>query len=861
MASAGPRRRRSGSTSIGSVSPGRPVGAAPAPGRDEAAVAGGGPQFEPLEGRLLLSAAPVPRISVLATLNRLGPAPSHLDAALGPPRAYPIAIVQSISPDATSPPGSALIPAQVRHAYGFDQVVFGSATGDGSGQTIAIIDAYDYPTALTDVNAFSTEFGLPLFNGSGGPTFARVAQDGTTNYPPTDPAGAGNPNGTWEGEDALDIEWAHATAPMANIILVEANDPSMTNLVQNAANWARSQPGVSVVSMSFSGNEFPGETSYDTYFTTPSGHGGVTFFAASGDTGSPSGYPAYSPNIVAVGGTTLTLNGSDYVSESGWSGSGGGVSSYENQPAYQNGVVSQSGTLRTNPDIAMDADPNTGVAVYDSWDTPGSPWSQVGGTSLATPIWAGLVAVVDQGRALESLPSLDGRTQALPTLYSLPATDFHDITSGNNGFAAGPGYDLVTGLGTPYANRLIYDLGGLGSISGSVFQDNNADGVQDGTDVPLSGVTVYLDTNDNGVLDQSSSATAVSANVPRNIPDNRTIGVTSTLTFSGSSSLILDVNITFSITHTRDADLTAYLIGPDGTQVTLFSKIGGTGQNFTSTTLDDRAATSITAGTAPFTGTFSPSPGLLSAFNGKSALGTWSFKVVDSRRGNTGSIQAWSLSLTMAGEVSTLTDANGQYLFKNVPANTYFIRQVVPANEVQTAPVPGAPPAGANVVAVTGNMTGQSFADFPTVFAASGGADSFYVSLDASHAYVQITTSNAPLAPPTYQVALSLLPSLTFNLTGTSNSLSVDFANGSPVPAGGIAFNAGGASDALQIIGQAPSQAFTLTNSQIGLSGGGQIVFQGIESLWLLNCTADVMGGLTAVGDLHLGPGSTLTLG
>ena len=154
--------------------------------------------------------------------------------------------------------------------------------------------------------------------------------------------------------------------------------------------------------MSWGGGEFSSESRYDSYFTTPSGHGGVTFVASSGDSGSPVGYPAISPNVLSVGGTTLNLNSQGgYSSESGWSGSGGGISAYESQPSYQKGVVTQSTIYRTNPDVAYDADPNTGFPVYDSYNNPASsPWGQWGGTSDAAPQWAALIAIADQGRAL-----------------------------------------------------------------------------------------------------------------------------------------------------------------------------------------------------------------------------------------------------------------------------------------------------------------------------------------------------------------------------------------------------------------------------------------------------------------------------
>jgi len=227
---------------------------------------------------------------------------------------------------------------------------------------------------------------------------------------------------------------------------------------------------VVAVSMSWGGGEFSGETTYDSVFTTPGGHGGVAFFASSGDTGAPVSYPAVSPNVVSVGGTSLRLSGSTYGSESGWSGSGGGISAYESKPSYQNGVVTQSTTKRSNPDVAYDSDPSTGFAVYDSFNNgTASPWSQFGGTSAAAPQWAALTAIVDQGRALAGLGALDGRTQLLPAIYALNAGDFHDVTTGGStgspSYTAAAGYDLVTGRGTPVANRVIADLVSWGSSS------------------------------------------------------------------------------------------------------------------------------------------------------------------------------------------------------------------------------------------------------------------------------------------------------------------------------------------------------------------------------------------------------------
>ncbi len=333
-----------------------------------------------------------------------------------------------------------LTPAQVRHAYGFDQLPY-----DGSGQTIALVLAHDNPTAAQDLRTFDRQFGLP------DPTLLKATQGSRVSYDPG-----------WALESSLDVEWAHAIAPRATLLLVEAASTSLSDLM-SAVDYARHYPGVSVVSMSWGANEFPGENQLDGLFTTPAGHTGVTFVAASGDTGGQTIYPSTSPNVVAVGGTSLTVSTGGYVRETGWNGSGGGASSFEAVPSYQAGT--QAFGRRTTPDVAYNADPNTGMLVVS-----GGSWYGVGGTSAGAPQWAGLFALVDQGLAKQGAQPLDGRTQALPALYTLArshyAADFHDVTAGRaGGFTANAGYDLVTGLGSPVANNLIPGL--IGAVIGT----------------------------------------------------------------------------------------------------------------------------------------------------------------------------------------------------------------------------------------------------------------------------------------------------------------------------------------------------------------------------------------------------------
>jgi hypothetical protein len=261
-------------------------------------------------------------------------------------------------------------------------------------------------------------------------------------------------NSDWAVEIALDVEWAHAIAPGANILLVEANTDNFPDLLL-AVNRAKVQAGVTVISMSWGGSEFLGETNWDSAFTPRRTSPGETFIAASGDEGSPPEWPAISPNVLSVGGTTLKLSGNAYANEWAWSGSTGGVATYESEPLYQRRV--QSTGLRANPDVAFDADPDTGIAVYLMVPGGGpAGWAEFGGTSASTPQWAALVAIANQGRALRGIPPLNAAQSAL---YNLPSTDFHDITDGSNGgYNAGPGYDGLTGLGSPRANLVIQHL-------------------------------------------------------------------------------------------------------------------------------------------------------------------------------------------------------------------------------------------------------------------------------------------------------------------------------------------------------------------------------------------------------------------
>ena len=320
-------------------------------------------------------------------------------------------------------------PTQIRHAYGID-----SLAQNGAGQTIAIIDAYDDPTIAGDLAAFNARFGLPT---SG---FTKAIPQGTPTY-----------DAGWAGEIALDVEWAHAIAPAANILLVEAKSAQFSDLLA-AVDYAVAH-GANQVSMSFGGGDFSGETYYDSHFNHP----GVSFFASAGDSGAGVEYPAASPYVTAVGGTLVSLDAAgNRVSEVAWTGSGGGATANESKPSYQNGIFNGAG--RGVPDVSYNADPNSGVLVYNS--SGGGSWYQVGGTSAGAPQWAGIAALINQGRAAAGKATIGtGTTFGLnQILYTLPGADYYDVTAGSNGNPATAGYDLVTGLGSPVASKLVPDL-------------------------------------------------------------------------------------------------------------------------------------------------------------------------------------------------------------------------------------------------------------------------------------------------------------------------------------------------------------------------------------------------------------------
>lgn len=389
------------------------------------------------------------------------------------------------TPFATGSTVTTYTPAQIRAAYGLPAMPLAGVTPTaaqaaqlGAGQTIYIVDAMHDPNVVAELNAFNQKFGLPacvsktIPVGTSLPLAAATAKDGCvlyvayttttgalTNTAPAYDAG-------WATEIALDVQWVHATAPLARIVLIEAPDSSVNSLLGGIRLANLIGPGI--VSMSFGAGEGSWTSQVDASFAGT----GMSYLAATGDSGAAVSWPAVSSRVLAVGGTTLSYSSLSARKEVGWAKTGGGISAYVATPAYQARSVPGVGSLvrRSVADVAFNADPMSGQFV--SVIKPGTTtvnWLSAGGTSLATPQWAGLIAIANAIRAQAS-KSVLGATQtvlygqigAVPGVY---AAAFADITSGTNGTcatcSARIGYDSLTGLGSPNVSSLLSTLSGV----------------------------------------------------------------------------------------------------------------------------------------------------------------------------------------------------------------------------------------------------------------------------------------------------------------------------------------------------------------------------------------------------------------
>ena len=373
-------------------------------------------------------------------------------------------------------------PSGLQSVYGANSIPSGAG---GKGVTIAIVDAYHYANAASDLTTFNTAMGLPQLDNIGGDGQLTIV--GCTNATSVNPPdygvtcaspSTGSANSGWETEEMLDLEYAHAMAPYANILMVEGYSAGLANLF-GAVYYATSH--ADIVSDSWGAAEFSTVSTYDTTFGQ-----GIPILFSSGDFGEYVGstvtpqYPCSSPNVTCVGGTTLLPTGSPLhrSTETAWScragdthcatygGSGGGCSAYESLPFYQNvgaigggGAPTVCGSFRAVPDIAAIANPATGAMIYDSGN---GGYAQYGGTSLACPVTAGLFAQIIAARTTfgqDYIPYFNPPIYAA-ALRSYPFF-FWDVTSGTNGYSAGTGFDLVTGLGVSNAADMANRFFGL----------------------------------------------------------------------------------------------------------------------------------------------------------------------------------------------------------------------------------------------------------------------------------------------------------------------------------------------------------------------------------------------------------------
>ncbi|WP_344666906.1 putative Ig domain-containing protein [Catenulispora yoronensis] len=454
-------------------------------------------------------------------------------------------LAAAVSPNAI-PSGVGYGPAQLQSAYNLTS----ASAANGAGRTIALVDAFDYPSAAGDLAAYRSAAGLPAA------TFSKVNQNGATSPLPS-PASASD---DWTVEAALDMDMASAICPLCNIVLVEAQDDSSDGLYI-AQNTAASLAGY--ISNSWGGTEDSTATSYDSsYFTHASG---IVTTVSAGDSDYGVSYPATSPKVVSVGGTALsTASNSRGWTESVWNtttgseGTGSGCSGFEAQPAWQTALGLPSGcSKRIDNDVAADADPATGVAVYDTYNSNGG-WNEVGGTSASSPMIAAMYALAGNGGAT---PAQD--------VYQHTA-NFYDVTTGKDASScspsylctAGTGYDGPTGIGTPNG------IAGLQAGTSAETVTVGNPGSQSSTVGTAIG-TLQISASDSAGKALTYSATGL----PAGLSISSSGAITGTPTTAGTSS----VTVTASSGTATGSTTFSWTVNPVGGGCTASQLLGNPG--------------------------------------------------------------------------------------------------------------------------------------------------------------------------------------------------------------------------------------------------------------------------------------------
>ena len=458
-------------------------------------------------------------------------------------------------------------PANLQSAYDLP------SASAGGGQTVAVIEAYDDPTAEADLAVYRSQFGLPACTSNNG-CFRKVNQNGlAAPLPQADVIG-------WAAEISLDLDQVSAICPNCHILLVEANTQNETDVLTGVN--AAAQLGARFASMSFGYPEFTGETAYDSQYLN---HPGMVLTASTGDSGYRVSYPAASPNVIAVGGTSLrTATGSARGwSETAWSGAGSGCSATEPALVQQKGLAGLSAcTNRADADISAIADPSTGVAVYQTYN--GSGWEVYGGTSVSSPIVAAAYALAG-ARPAGDKPGAE--------LYT-HAAQLNDVVSGSNGSCAitvlctaGTGWDGPTGLGTPNGVGALAPTGGTNPTP--VVSITNP-GSQ--STVVNTAVTLQVQAVDSAGLALSYRAT----NLPAGLAINPATGlITGRPTAAGQSTVSLTVTDSAGASASTTFTWTVTAVAPPVT-VTITNPGGQSTPVRTAVSLQIRATDS--AGTA-----------------------------------------------------------------------------------------------------------------------------------------------------------------------------------------------------------------------------------------------------------------------
>jgi len=427
----------------------------------------------------------------------------------------------SLTPDATV---SGYGPTQLQSAYNLAS----AAAANGTGQTVAVVDAFDDPNAASDLAVYRSQYGLPACTVANG-CFSKVNENGATSPLPS-PAPASD---DWTGEESLDVDMVSAICPNCHIILVEASSESNDDL--GAGVNAAVSLGAKFVSNSYGGSEASNDSTYDSEYYD---HPGVAVTASSGDSGYGVEYPAASQYVTAVGGTSLsTASNSRGWTESVWStssseGAGSGCSADDPKPTWQKDTGCSK---RTVADVSAVADPATGVAVYDTYNSNGG-WNVYGGTSVASPLIASVYALAGAPAA--------GTTPA-SYLYA-HTSNLYDVTSGSTSTCtpaylctAEVGYDGPTGLGTP---------DGIGAFSNGSTTTNTVTVTAPGNQTGTVGTAASLQIS---ASDSASGQTLTysATGLPAGLSINASTGLISgTPTASGTSSVTVTAKDTTGAT-------------------------------------------------------------------------------------------------------------------------------------------------------------------------------------------------------------------------------------------------------------------------------------------------------------------------